>query len=50
MGEDGLNYYFETTENWMLFKNHRYTFNANIAGIKNIDKVEYVYLTDVEIW
>ena len=50
VGEDGLNYYFETTENWMLFKNHRYTFNANIAGIKNIDKVEYVYLTDVEIW
>ena len=50
VGEDGLNYYFETTENWMLFKNHRYTFNANIAGIKKINNVEYVYLTDVEIW
>ena len=49
-GEDGLNYYFETTENWMLFKNRRYTFNATIAGIKKIDNVEYVYLTDVEIW
>lgn len=49
VGEDGLDYYFETTENLMLLKQGKFNCTATVGGVTDIDGKAYIHLFDVEI-